>query len=162
MKDDAVLRRLAALRRQSEQRAMAAVVLQDGLCRRAEARADEAAGAVSRHVTQALARERKLIEPLVGRPVRPVDIGRVQAVLDRVVVETVRLRTAAAHAQASLLKQRVTRAEAHEDFRLRQREVAKLDLLLAQEKARQSRRAAALTEADDEDRCAAMAGRQSS
>jgi hypothetical protein len=149
---DVTLRRLAALRRSREQRALETLVVQTGLLRRAEQQAEAAARAARRHVDAARARERELISSLTGHAVSHAAIIRIQTELDRAAVETARLRAAAARAQANLLNQQTARAEASASFRLRQRAAAKLALVCEQEVVRRSRWDAALSEAEDEDR----------
>jgi hypothetical protein len=160
MSADSRLNQLAELRRRREQRALDLVVAQNERCRHAEAGAEAAAGAVSRQTAAARARERSLLEPLVGCAVSRVAITRVQTEIARLALETTRLRAAAASAQASLLDQRKAYAVAQENFRLRQRAATKLALVLQQEAARRSLRQTALAELEDEDRSAAMAERQ--
>jgi hypothetical protein len=155
-----LLDRLAALRRNAEQRALELVVLQNERCQLAEHKADESADAVLRQVSEARLRERSLLSPLIGRPVSPSAITRVQTEIARAALETARLRGVAAGAQAALLDQRERRATAQQDFRARQQATMKLDLLLQQETARRSLRQVALSERDDEDRGAAMAKRR--
>jgi hypothetical protein len=148
------LLRLAALRRDSEQRALDVVIRQNALCRKAEQQADAAAMALARQVARARGRERQLIGSLAGRPVSLATIINVQMEIARSALETVRLRTGAARAQASLLEQRDSRARAHDDYRRRQRAADKIDTLLKQEMASRARRDAALTEAEQEDHSA--------
>jgi hypothetical protein len=154
---DVVLARLALLRRRSEQQSLEVFIQQNGLCRQAEKQFDEAARSASRHLNEARARERELIGSLAARPVSQAAIIRTQTELDRVALETARLRAVAANAQARLLDQRSTRAKARENFRLRQRSAAKLDFVLKRQAERKSRWEAALTETDDEDRGTAAA-----
>ena len=159
MTADVTLQGLAVLRRRREQRALEALVVQAGLLRRAEQQAEEAALAARRHVEEARAKERELVGSLAGRAVSLAAILRAQMELDRAALETARLRAAAARAQANLLNRQNARAEAGADFRLRQRSAAKLDIVCEREAARRSRWDAALSEAEDEDRTAAiMAG----
>jgi hypothetical protein len=145
---------LAALRRDSEQRALDVVIRQNALCRKAEQQADAAAMALARQAAQASGRERQLLGSLAGRPVSLATIINVQMEIARSALETARLRTGAARAQASLLEQRDSRAKAHDDFRRRQRAADKIDTLLKQEMASRARRDAALTEAEQEDHSA--------
>ncbi|MBO0711906.1 MAG: YscO family type III secretion system apparatus protein [Acetobacteraceae bacterium] len=148
------LLRLAALRRNREQRALDVVIRENTLCRKAEQLADAAAIALARQVAQAHGRERQLVGSLAGRPVSPATIINVQMEIARAALETARLRTAAARAQASLLEQRDARAKAHDDYRRRQRAADKIDTLLKQVRASHARRDAALTEAEQEDHSA--------
>jgi hypothetical protein len=153
------LDRLAALRRNAEQRALELVILHNERCQLAEHRADESADAVLRQVSEARLRERSLLGQLIGRPVSPAAITRVQAEIARAALETARLRSVAASAQAALLDQRKERATAQQDFRKRQQAAMKLDLLVQQETARRSLRQVALSESDAEDRGARAARR---
>ena len=159
MSADSRLNQLAALRRHREQRALDLVIAQNERCRQAESKAQAAAGEVSRQVAAARARERSLIEPLIGQAVSRAAITRVQTEIAKLALETARLRATAASSQASLLDQRKARAEAQHNFRLRQQAAAKLALVLQQETARQAPRQTALNELEDEDRSAAKAAR---
>jgi hypothetical protein len=153
---DATLQRLAALRRRREQQALEALVVQAGLVRRAQQQVEEAARAARRHLHEARAKERELISSLAGRAVSQAAIIRTQTELDRAALETARLRAAVARAQANLLNRQSARAEAGANFRLRQRAATKLNFACEQEAARRSRWDAALNEAEDEDRNAAI------
>lgn len=159
MMANTLLDRLAALRRNAEQRALEQVILQNERCRLAERKADESADAVLRQAFEARLRERSLLDPLVGRSVSGAAITRVQAEIARTALETARLRSVAVSAQAAFLEQRKSHATAQQYFRARQRAARKLDLLLQQESARRSLRQVALSESDDEDRRPAMAER---
>ena len=159
MTADITLERLAVLRRRGEQQALEALLREVGLLRQAEQQAEEAARSAQRRADEARARERELIRSLAGRAVSQAAIIRIQTELDRAALETVRLRAAAARAQADLLTRQSARAEAAANFRLRQRAAARLDLLCKEATAGRSRWDAALHEAEDEDRSAAfMAG----
>ena len=160
MSADSRLNQLAELRRRREQRAFDLVVLENEKCRHAEGRAEAAADALSRQTVVARARERSLLDPLVGHAVPRNAITRVQTEIAKLSLETARSRAAAASAQASLLDQRKAHAVAQEGFRLRQRAAARLTLALQQDTARRLLRQTALTEAEDEDRSAAMAERR--
>jgi hypothetical protein len=155
-----LLDRLAALRRNAEQRALELVILQNEQCRLAEHKADESTDAVLRQVSEARLRERSLLSPLIGRSVSQAAITRVQTEIARAALETARLRSAAASAQAALSDQRNRRATVQESFRARRRAAMKLGLLLQQETARRSLQQLALSECDDDDRGAAMAERR--
>ena len=159
MSTEGRLNQLAALRRHREQRALELVISQNERCRQAESKAEAAAGEVSRQVAMARARERSLIEPLIGQAVSRAAITRVQTEIAKLALETARLRAAAASSQASLLDQRKAHVEAQHDFRLRQQAAAKLALVLQQEAARKAPRQTALIELEDEDRSAARAAR---
>ena len=159
MNADSCLNRLAALRRHREQRALDLVVAQNERCRQAERNAEAAADAAFRQVAAARARERSMIEPLIGQAVSRAAITRVQTEIAKLALETARLRAASASSQAALLDQRKAYAEAQANFRLRQQAAAKLTLVLQQETARQAPRRMALKELEDEDRSAALAAR---
>ncbi|HLK82481.1 MAG TPA: hypothetical protein VKT99_13460 [Xanthobacteraceae bacterium] len=159
MTADLTLQRLAVLRRRSAQRALEAVIMQAQLLRRAEREAEQAARSARRHLNEARAKERELINSLAGRPVPQAAIIRTQTELDRAALETVRLRAATTRAQANLLNRQNARAEAGANFRRRQRAATALDLICREEAGRRSQRDAALNEAEEEDRNAAiMAG----
>jgi len=143
--------RLAALRRDSEQRALDVVMRQNELCRKAEQQAAAAAMALARQAAQARGRERQLLGSLAGRPVSLATIINVQMEIARSALATARLRTAAARAEASLLEQREAGAKAREDYRRRQRAADKIGILLKQERASRVRRDGARTEAEQED-----------
>lgn len=153
-----MLQRLAALRRQREQRALEALTVQTGLLRRAEQQAEATARAVQEHIRETRARERALIGALAGHPASTAAILRVQLELDGAARETARRRAAEAGAQADLLPRQSARAASFADFQLRQRGRSKIDLLGKEELARQTRRDAALGEAEAEDHVAAAAG----
>jgi hypothetical protein len=145
------LQRLAALRRSREQRALEALTAQAGLVRRAEQQAEDTARAVSDQVRRARARERELIGALSGRAMPLAAFLRARMELDGAVIETARLRAAAARARVDLLAGQRARAEALANFQRRQRATAKLDMACEQEAARLSRWEAALTDAENED-----------
>jgi hypothetical protein len=153
---DVALQRLHDLRRGRERRALEALLVQAGLLRQAEQQAEAAARAAQRQADTARARERELISAVAGWAVSYAAIVRIQTELDRAALETAQLGAAAARAQANLLKQQSTRAEASARFRLRQRAAAKLALVCEQESTRKSRWDAALSEAEDEDRNATI------
>jgi hypothetical protein len=157
VRNDATLSRLVVLRRRNEERALVAAVLQEELCRQAKARSDAAAAATARHLHEAGARERALVDSLAGRPVPRTAILRAQMELDRLALETARLRATAASAQARLLDQYEARAKARENLQRRRRAVAKLDFVLRRETALQARWQAAFAEAEAEERNAANA-----
>jgi hypothetical protein len=155
-----MLQRLAALRRQREQRALEALSVQTDLLRRAEQQAADAARAVRDHIRQTGARERALIGALGGRPVSAAAILRIQLELDGSVLETGRRRAAAARAQADVASRLRAHAAGLADFQLRQRARTKIDLLSKEERARQTLRGVALSDAETEDQSAAAAGRR--
>ena len=153
------LNELAELRRRREQRALDLVIAQNERCRNAERSAESAAAAASRQAAAARERERSLLDPLLGHAVEPVAITRVQSEIGRLALETARLQAAVASARASLSDQRKASAAARENFRLRQKAVVRLALVLQQEATRRLLRQTALAEVEDEDRGTAIAER---
>jgi hypothetical protein len=147
-----MLQRLAALRRQREQRALEALAVQTSRLRQAEQQAADAVRAVQDHIRDSHARERALINTMAGQPVSTTAILRIQLELDGAVREMVRRRAAETEARANLQTRQSTRAASLADFTLRQRSRNKIDLLSKEEHARQALRDAALGEADAEDR----------
>jgi hypothetical protein len=154
-----MLQRLAALRRQREQRALEALSVQTVLLRRAEQEAADAARAVQAHIRQTGAKERALIGALAGRPVSAAAILRIQLELDGSVLETGRRRAAEARARVDVASRLSTHAASLADFQLRQRARAKIDLLSKEHRTRQTLRDVALSDAETEDQSAAAAGR---
>jgi hypothetical protein len=150
-----MLRRLAALRRQREQRALEALTVQTGLLRRAEQQAEDAARAVHDHISETRARERALIGALAGHPASTTAILRIQLELDRAARETAQRRATEAQAQADIQPRQSARAASLANFQLRQRARSKVDLLDKEELARQTRRETAFGEAEAEDHSAA-------
>jgi hypothetical protein len=149
-----MLQRLAALRQQREERAREALTVQTGLLRQAERKAEDAARAVRDHVQETRVREHALISGLAGRAVSLSAIVRIQIELDGAALEAGRRRAEEARAKADLQPRRSARAEALANFQLRQRAVARLEQVRKEEIARQTRRDAALADADAEDRAA--------
>jgi hypothetical protein len=158
MTSAATLIRLLDLRRAKEKRALDALMRHDGDYRRAERRLEAARQAVARSKTQAQRRERAQIQALIGRPVSPAAMARLQADLDAVMVETEKLRDDERAAQAALDETERARDAAREHFRLCQRAAAKLDRLAAEQRQLETRRQAALDEAELEERIAPDAG----
>lgn len=152
MSAGSALDQLAALRHQAEQRALDLLQAQNERCRLLQQKADASADAVSRQTAQARVREQSLVGTLIGRPVSPRAILRVQAEVTRAALEITRLREEAARAQAALAEQRTAQAAAQAHFHARRLAAMKLDLLLQQETARRTLRQVALGECDDEER----------
>jgi len=144
--------RLLALRRLRERSALDALTQCEGDCRRAEQQVEAARDAVARHLAQARAHEHGKIRSLVGRAVSAKEIARLQADLDAMAAQTVRLRQVEQEAQAALHKAGLARDAARERFRLCQRAVTKLDRLAEEERREAARREAAYAEADLEER----------
>jgi hypothetical protein len=153
-----MLERLAALRRQREQRALEALAVQTSRLRQAEQQATDAARAVQDHIRDTQGQERALIGTMAGQPVSITAILRIQLELDGAIREMARRRAAETEAQADVQIQQNTRAARLADFQSRQRASSKIDLLNKEEHARQARRDSAITDADAEDRNAAATG----
>jgi hypothetical protein len=154
-----MLQRLAMLRRLREQRALEALTVQTALLRRAEQEAADAARAVQDHIRETRARESALIGTLSGSPVSVTAILRIQLELDGAVLETGRRRAAEAQVRADLQSRASARAASLTVFQLRQRATTKIDLLNKEERARQTLRGEAVSDAETEDHSAAAAGR---
>jgi hypothetical protein len=148
---DPTLIRVLGLRRGGEQRALERLTKHEAVRRRSARDADAATSAVARHVHDARALERELLASLLGRAVLPTMIERVQSSLDAVVREEQRLRGLEEAAHVRLRDQCVVVDTAREEFHRRRRAAARLDLVLRDATARETRRHAALTEHADEE-----------
>jgi len=93
------LTRLVGLRRLREQSALNALTQCEGDCRRAEQQVEAARYAIAHHVAQARTHEQGKRQALIGRAVSTAEIARLQADLDAMAAETVRLRVVEAEAQ---------------------------------------------------------------
>jgi flagellar biosynthesis chaperone FliJ len=144
--------RLLDLRRLRERSALDALTQCEGDCRRAEQQVEAARDAVARHLAHAREHEREKIRSLVGQAVSATDIARLQADLDAMAAETVRLRQVEQEAQTALHNAGLACDAARERFRLCQRAVTKLDRLAEQERRKAARLEAAYAEADLEER----------
>ena len=160
----AALARLVDLRRLRERSALNALTQCEGDCRRAEQQVEASRHAVAHHLEQARTHERDKRRALVGRAVSMTEISRLQADLDAMAAETMRLRRVEEEAQAALRDAGLASDAARERYRLCQRAVTKLDGLAEQERRRAERLETAYAEADLEERAimaAASASEQS-
>jgi hypothetical protein len=144
--------RLLDLRRLRERSALNALTQCEGDCRRAEQQVEAARNAVVHHLAQARTHERDKRRALVGRAVSMTEISRLQADLDAMAAETMRLRRVEEEAKAALHNAELARDAARERYRLCQRAVTKLDGLAEQERRKAERLEAAYAEADLEER----------
>ena len=148
----AALARLVGLRRSREQSALNALTQCEGDCRRAEQPVEAAGSAVADHLARARTHERAKRRALVGRAVSATEIARLQADLDAMAAETVRLRVVEEETRTALHNAELARDAARERYRLCQRAVTKLDRLAEQERRKADRLEAAYAEADLEER----------
>ena len=148
----AALARLVGLRRLRERSALNELTKCEGDCRRAEQQVEEAGDAIALHLEQARAREQAQRQALVGRAVSTLEIGRLQADLDSMAAETLRLRVVEEEARKALHNAELVRDAARERYRLCQRKVTKLDRLAEQERRKADRLAEAYAEADLDER----------
>ena len=148
----AALARLVGLRRLRERSALNALTQCEGDCRRAEQQVEAARSAVADHLAQARTHERAKRRALVGRAVSATEIARLQADLDAMAAETVRLRVVEEEARKALHNAELARDAARERYSLCQRAVIKLDRLAEQERRKAERLAEAYAEADLEER----------
>jgi type III secretion protein O len=156
--------RLLDLRRLRERSALNALTQCEGDYRRAEQQVKASRIAVAHHLEQARAHERDKRQALVGRAVSMAEIARLQAGLDAMAAETMRLRRVEEEAQAALHNAGLARDAARERYRLCQKAVTKLDGLAEQERRKAERLEGAYAEADLEERAimaAASASEQS-
>jgi hypothetical protein len=152
MTNAAALARLVGLRRLREQSALNALTQCEGECRRAEQQVEAARNAIAVHLVQARMHEHDKRRALVGRAVSAGEIARLQADLDAMAAETMRLRKVEEEAQAALHNAELARDAARERYRLCQRAVIKLDGLAEQERRKAERLETAYAEADLEER----------
>jgi flagellar biosynthesis chaperone FliJ len=148
----AAIARLLDLRRLRERSALNALTQCESDCRRAEQQVEAAGNAVAHHLAQARTHEHGKRRALVGRAVSTTEIARLQADLDAMAAETVRLRRVEEEAQTALHNAELARDAARERYRLCQRAVTKLDGLAEQERRKAERLEAAYAEADLEER----------
>ncbi len=156
--------RLLDLRRLRERSALNALTLCEGECRRAEQQVEASRDAIVHHLAQARTHEQDKRRALVGRAVSMTEITRLQADLDGIAAETMRLRRVEEEAHAALRDAGLARDAARERYRLCQRAVTKLDGLAEQERRKAERLEGAYAEADLEERAimaAASASEQS-
>ena len=135
-----------------ERSALNALTQCEGDCRRAEQQLEAARYAVAHHMAQARMQEQGKIRALVGRAVSATEIGRLQADLDAMAAETIRLRKFEQEAQTALHNAEQARDATRERFRLCQRAVTKLDRLAEEERRKVERLEGAYAEADLEER----------
>jgi flagellar biosynthesis chaperone FliJ len=160
----AALARLVGLRRLREQSALNALTQCEGECRRAEQQIKAAQEAIAFHLVQARMHEQNKRQALFGRAVSSGEIARLQADLDAMAAEAMRLRKVEEDARAALHDAEQARDAARERYRLCQRAVIKLDKLAEQERRKAERLETAYAEADLEERAimaAASASEQS-
>jgi hypothetical protein len=156
--------RLLDLRRLRERSALNALTQCEGDCRRAEQQIEAARNAIAHHLAQARTHEQDKRRALVGRAVSMTEITRLQADLDGMAAETMRLRRVEEEAHAALRDAGLARDAARERYRLCQRAVTKLYGLAEQERRKAERLEGAYAEADLEERAimaAASASEQS-
>src|SRR5688572_25556431 len=134
MKHAAALTRLVGLRRLREQSALHALTHCERECRRAEQQVEVARKAIAIHLAQARMHEHDKRQALFGRAVSSAEIARLQADLDAMAAEAMRLRKVEQEAQAALQDAELARDAARERYRLCQRAVIKLDGLAEQER----------------------------
>jgi len=148
----AAITRLLDLRRLRERSALNALTQCEGDCRRAEQQVEATRSAIAHHLEQARTHERDKRQSLVGRAVSMAEIARLQAGLDAMEAETMRLRRVEEEAQAALHNAGLARDAARERYRLCQRAVTKLDGLAEQERRKAERLESAYAEADLDER----------
>jgi flagellar biosynthesis chaperone FliJ len=148
----AALARLVDLRRLRERTALNELTKCEGDCRRAEHQVEAARYAIAHQLAQAHAHERDKRRAFVGRAVSMTEITRLQADLDAMAAETMRLRRIEEEAKAALHNAELTRDAARERYRLCQRAVTKLERLAEQERRKADRLAEAYAEADLDER----------
>jgi len=144
--------RLLDLRRLRERSALNALTQCEGDCRRAEQQLEASRNAVVHHLEQTRTHEHDKRRALVGRAVSMAEITRLQADLDAMAAETMRLRQVEEEAQSALHNAEQAREAARERYRLCQRAVTKLDGLAEQERRKAERLEGAYAEADLDER----------
>jgi flagellar biosynthesis chaperone FliJ len=148
----AALTRLVDLRRLRERTALNELTKCEGDCRRAEQQVEAARDAIVHQLAQARAHEQAKRQALVGRAVSTTEIGNLQADLDGMAAETLRLRVVEEQERKALHDAELVRDAARERYRLCQRAVIKLDRLAEQERRKADRLAEAYAEADLDER----------
>jgi flagellar biosynthesis chaperone FliJ len=148
----AALTRLVGLRRLRERSALNELTKCEGDCRRAEQQVEAARYAIAHQLAQARTHEQVKRQALVGRAVSTTEIGRLQADLDAMAAETLRLRLVEEEARKALHNAELARDAARERYRLCQRAVTKLERLAEQERRKADRLAEAYAEADLDER----------
>lgn len=148
----AAIARLLDLRRLRERSALNALTQCEGDCRRAEQQVEASRHAIAHHLAQARTHEQDKRRALVGRAVSMTEITRLQADLDGMAAETMRLRRVEEEARIALQNAEQARDSARERYRLCQKAVTKLDGLAEQERRKAERLEGAYAEADLEER----------
>jgi hypothetical protein len=151
VKMEAAIDRLLLLRRQSERIALDDAVRKEAGLRKAEHNSEEAERAVGAHVATSRAAERKLTASLIGRAVSTNNITRLQMELDVMQAQTDGLESEAAAARGVVAESKQLCDAANERFRLRRRDVIKLELLAKRVKDRRGRQRRAVDEAIEEE-----------
>lgn len=144
--------RLLDLRRLRERSALNALTQCEGDCRRAEQQVEASRHAIAHHLAQARVHEQDKRRALVGRAVSMAEITSLQADLDAMAAETMRLRRVEEEARIALQNAEQARDAARERYRLCQKAVTKLDGLAEQERRKAERLEGAYAEADLEER----------
>ena len=127
--------------------------------RKAEHSAVEAERAARGHLAASRKAERELTGSLIGRVVSANAIARLQMELDAMQARTDHLDSAVASAKSVVAESKLARDAASERFRLRNRDVVKLELLAKHMRDRQSRRRVGVEGTIDEDLTAAAHAR---
>jgi len=153
------LDRLLALRRQNERSALEDVMRREAELRKAEHSAAEAERGARGLLAASREAERELTASLIGRAVSSNAIVRFQMELDAMQAQTDHLDSLAASAKDVVDESRKARDSASERFSLRNRDVAKLELLAKHMHDRQIRRGLGFEGAIDEDLTAAAYAR---
>jgi flagellar biosynthesis chaperone FliJ len=148
----AAIARLLDLRRLRERSALNALTQCEGDCRRAEQQVEASRHAIAHHLAQARTHEQDKRRALVGRAVSMAEITSLQADLDAMAAETMRLRRVEEEARIALQNAEQARDSARERYRLCQKAVTKLDGLAEQERRKAERLEGAYAEADLEER----------
>jgi flagellar biosynthesis chaperone FliJ len=148
----AAIARLLDLRRLRERSALNALTQCEGDCRRAEQQVEASRHAIAHHLAQARTHEQDKRRALVGRAVSMAEITSLQADLDAMAAETMRLRRVEEEARIALQNAEQARDAARERYRLCQRAVTELDGLAEQERRKAERLEGAYAEADLEER----------
>jgi hypothetical protein len=148
----AAITRLLDLRRLRERSALNALTQCEGDCRRAEQQVEASRHAIAHHLAQARTHEQDKRRALVGRAVSMAEITSLQADLDAMAAETMRLRRVEEEARIALQNAEQARDAARERYRLCQKAVTKLDGLAEQERRKAERLEGAYAEADLEER----------
>lgn len=146
---------LLMLRRQTERVALDDAMRQEARLRKAKRSSANAEQAANSHLAASRTTERKLTASLIGRAVSANAMARLQMELDGMQAQTDHLKSVATAARGAVADSQATRDAASERFRLRQRDVARLELLARHMKDRHGRRGRAMDEAHEEDLAAA-------